>query len=55
MTNVLYNLFEHKCVLKVCVHIHPIIIKFPPVFFLIPILKPLSQIRLFSEIPVRTM
>ncbi len=35
-----YKLFEHKCVLEVCVHIHPIMIKIHPVFFfLIPILK----------------
>ncbi len=26
-------LFEHKCVLAVCVHIHPIMIKFHPVLF----------------------
>ncbi len=33
MQNSLYKLFEHKCVLEVCVHIHPIIIKIHPVFF----------------------
>ncbi len=27
MQNSLYKLFEHKCVLEVCVHIHPIMIK----------------------------
>ncbi len=27
------GLFEHKCVLEVCVHIHPIMIKIHPVFF----------------------
>ncbi len=39
MQNSLYKLFEHKCVLEVCVHIHPIMIKIHPVFFFIPILK----------------
>ncbi len=44
-----YKLFEHKCVLEVCVHIHPIIIKIHPVdFFKIPFLKSGC-----SEIPVR--
>ncbi len=33
MQNSLYKLFEHKCVLKVCVHIHPLMIKIHPVFF----------------------
>ncbi len=28
-----YLLFEHKCVLAVCVHNHPIMIKIHPVFF----------------------
>ncbi len=28
----LYMLFEHTCVLDVCVHIHPIMIKIHPVF-----------------------
>ncbi len=28
-----YMVFEHKCVLAVCVHIHPIMIKIHPVFF----------------------
>ncbi len=39
MQNSLYKLFEHKCVLEVCVHIHPIIIKIHPVFFLNPYFK----------------
>ncbi len=40
MLNLLYMLFDHKCVLEVYVLIHSIIIKNPPsVFFLIPILK----------------
>ncbi len=39
MQNSLYKLFEHKCVLEVCAHIHPIMIKIHPVFFSIPILK----------------
>ncbi len=29
--NSLYKLFEHKCALEVCVHIHPIMIKIHPV------------------------
>ncbi len=33
MQNSLYKLFEHKCVLEVCVHIHPIMIKIHPMFF----------------------
>ncbi len=33
MQNSLYKLFEHKCVLEVCVHIHPIMIKIHPVYF----------------------
>ncbi len=28
-----FKLFEQKCVLEVCVHIHPIMIKVHPVFF----------------------
>ncbi len=40
MQNSLYVLFEHKCVLEVCVHIHPIMIKIHPVVFKkIPFLK----------------
>ncbi len=35
MQNSLYKLFEHKCVLEVCVHIHPIMIKTHPMFFLL--------------------
>ncbi len=31
MQNSLYKLFEHKCVLEMCVHIHPIMIKIHPV------------------------
>ncbi len=44
MLNSLYKLFEHKCVLEVCVsyndknnNIHPIMIEIHPVFFSIPI------------------
>ncbi len=33
MQNSLYKLFEHKCVLEVCVHIRPIMIHIHPVFF----------------------
>ncbi len=39
MQNSLYKLFEHKSVLEVCVHIHPIMIKIHPVFFKTPFLK----------------
>ncbi len=40
MQNSLFELFEQKCVLEVCVHIHPIMIKIQPVGFVkIPILK----------------
>ncbi len=53
MQNSLKKLFEHKCVLEVCVHIHPIMIKKHSVFFLIPILKsPFSNqgvLRVLSE------
>ncbi len=50
MQNSLYKLFEHKCVLEVCVHIHPIMIKIHLVFFFfkIPFLKSGR-----SKIPVR--
>ncbi len=53
MQNSLYKLFEHKCVLEVYVHIHPIMITIYPVFFYIPILKsPFSNqavLRFLSE------
>jgi len=39
MQNSRCKLFAHKCVLEVCVHIHPIMIKIHPVFFFIPVLK----------------
>ncbi len=49
----LYELFEHKCVLEVCVHTHRIMMTIHPVFFLIPILKsPFSNqavLRFLSE------
>ncbi len=52
--NSLFKLFEHKCVLEVCVHIHPIMIKIHPVFFF---LNPCFKIPFlksgYSEIPVR--
>ncbi len=48
-----YMLFEHKCVLAVCVHNHPIMIKIHPVFFGLFFnpdkWKPLSQIKLISD------
>ncbi len=50
-----YMLFEHKCVLAVCVHNHPIMIKIHPVFFLY-LLKslPLSQIEPISDAVTQT-
>ncbi len=50
-----YMLFEHKCVLAVCVHNHPIMIKINPVFFLY-LLKslPLSQIEPISDAVAQT-
>ncbi len=40
MQNLLFEMFEQKCVLEVCVHIYPIMIKIQPVGFVkIPILK----------------
>ncbi len=33
MLNSIFKLFEHKCVLEVCVHIYPTMIKIHPVFF----------------------
>ncbi len=56
MQNSLYKLFEHKCVLEVCVHIHPIMLKIHPVFlflFLNPYFKILFLKSGCSEIPVR--
>ncbi len=44
-------LFEHKCVLEVCVHIHPII-KNPPSVFLNPYFKIPFLKSGWSEIPV---
>ncbi len=56
MQNSLYKLFEHKCVLEVCLHIHPMMIKIHPVFFF---LNPYFKIPFLksgcSEIPVRMM
>ncbi len=56
MQNPLYKLFEHKCVLEVCVHIHPIMIKIHPVFFF---LNPYFKIPFLksgcSESPVRCL
>ncbi len=53
MQNSLYKLFEHNCVLEVCVNIHPIIIQINTFCFEIPILKsPFSNkavLRLLSE------
>ncbi len=52
--NSLYKLFEHKCVLEVCVHIHPIMIQIHPVIFLNPHFKiplALSEWRSFVQAP----
>ncbi len=53
MQNSLYKLFEHKCVLEVCVHIHPIMIKIHPVFFFNPYFKIHFLKSGCSEVPVR--
>ncbi len=45
MLNLLFKLFEHKCVLEVCIHIHPIMIKIHPVFFC---LNPYFKIPFFT-------
>jgi len=47
MQNSLYKLFEHKCVLEVCVHIHPMI-NTHPVFFLI-LFSNQAVLRFLSE------
>ncbi len=49
-----YKLFELKCVLAVCVHNHPIMIKIHPVFFFVSFFNliksfPLSHIKPFSD------
>ncbi len=49
MQNSLYKLFEHKCVLEVCVHIHPIIIKIHPVVFLKSPFSNQAVLRFLSE------
>ncbi len=46
------TLYE-KCVMEVCVHINPIMIKIHPVFFLNPYFKILFLKSGCSEIPVR--
>ncbi len=55
MQNSLYKLYVFTCVLEVCVHIHPIMIKIHPVFFFF--LNPYFKIPFLksgcSEIPVR--
>ncbi len=55
MQNSLSKLFEHKCELEVCVHIHLIMIKTHSVFFFIPILKSLFLKSGCSTSPVRIM
>ncbi len=49
MQNSLYKLFEHKCVLEVCVHIHPIMIKIHPVVFLKSPFSNQAVLRFLSE------
>ncbi len=49
MQNSLFKLFEHKCVLEVCVHIDPIMIKIHPVFFLNPYFSNQAALRFLSE------
>ncbi len=49
MQNSLYKLFEHKCVLEVCVHIHPIMIKIHPVFFFKSHFSNQAVLRFLSE------
>ncbi len=45
-----WELFELKCVLAVCVHNHPLMIKIHPVFFFYLVKSfPLSQIKPFSD------
>ncbi len=39
MQNSLYKLFEHKCVLKLCIYIHPIMLKTISGFFFYPYFK----------------
>ncbi len=53
MQNSLYKLFEQKCVLEVCVHIQPIMIKIHPVLFLNPHFKIPFLKSGCSEVPVR--
>ncbi len=52
MQNSLYKLIEHKCVLEVCVRIHPIMIKSTQCFFY-PYFKIAFLKSDCSEIPVR--
>ncbi len=49
MQNSRYKLFEHTCVLKVCVHIHPIMIKIHPVFFFKSPFSNQAVLRVLSE------
>ncbi len=49
MQNLLYKLFEHKCVLEVCVHIHPIMIQIHPVFFFKSPFSNQAVLRFLSE------
>ncbi len=49
MQNSLFKLFEHKCVLEVCVHIHLIMIKIHPVVFLKSPFSNQAVLRFLSE------
>ncbi len=49
MQNSIFKLFEHKCVLEVCVHIHPIMIKIHPVFFFKSPFSNQAVLRFLSE------
>ncbi len=49
MQNSLYMLFEHKCVLEVCAHIHPIKIKIHPVIFFKSPFSNQAVLRFLSE------
>ncbi len=49
MQNSLFKLSAHKCVLEVCVHIHPIMIKIHPVFIFKSPFSNQAVLRFLSE------
>ncbi len=56
MQKSLFKLFEHKCVLEVCEHIHSIMIKITQCLFLIPILKsPFSNVTLEHKTRIKSL